>query len=185
MKSLSLHKPHAIIMVGVTGSGKTFFAKKFAETFNAPYVGLEDILPFAYDYAAAQELVYNQLEQLVKTNLSIVVDGDTASRQNRTELARAIRDVGYVPMIVWVQTDPETAQQRISRDKNKRSVDFDAQMKRFSPPHPSEKPVVISGKHTYASQAKIVLKHLSAPRADTPLQTQPPARPSGQNIVVR
>ncbi len=185
MKSLSLHKPHAIIMVGIPGSGKTFFAKKFADTFNAPYVSIDDILPLSYDTDAAVVLLHSQLNELLKTNMSVVLEAETSSRQQRVELAKGFRDAGYIPMFVWVQTDPDTAYQRLARSKDKRGVDFEKLLKRFSAPHETEKPVVISGKHTYASQAKIVLKHLSAPRTEISTQSTPPVRLSGQSIVVR
>jgi hypothetical protein len=51
-----------------------------------------------------------------------------------------------------------------------------------------EKPVVISGKHTYATQARIVLKHLAAPRGQAPPQTPPNDRgdpPGRRNIIIR
>lgn len=176
MKSLSLSRPHAIIMVGIPGSGKTFFSKKFSETFHAPRVALEDITPHAASLEAAAELARQQVEELLKTGQSVILELSTEARQNRTELAKLLRDHGYEPLFVWVQTDNATAMQRAAKSSGHTAESFEAHVKRFSAPHLAEKPVVISGKHTYATQAKIILKRLSAPRAEISTHSKPPTR---------
>ena len=182
MKSLSLNQPHAIVMVGIPGSGKTFFATKFSDTFHAPLVSVESILPHAESVEAAHKLADKQLEELLKTNQSLVLEMAASTRTERMDLAKRLRAKGYAPLVVWVQTDPETARQRVAKDKSKDEGQFDGQVRRFTPPHESEKPLVISGKHTYASQAKVVLKRLSAPRADISSHKHAPVR--GQNSIV-
>lgn len=184
MKSLSLHQPHAIIMVGIPGSGKTFFASKFSETFKAPLVSVERIAPHVENEASAHTLAQIQLEELLKTNQSLVLEVPSGSRTERMSLAKKLRSHDYVPLVVWVQTDTETARQRLARDKAKDESVFDGQVRRFSAPHVSEKPLVISGKHTYASQAKAVLKRLSAPRAEISAHKQTPVQRRG-SITVR
>ncbi|MEO7904367.1 MAG: hypothetical protein ABIR91_01085, partial [Candidatus Saccharimonadales bacterium] len=49
--------------------------------------------------------------------------------------------------------------------------EYDRVVKRFNAPLPTETFIVISGKHTYASQAKVVLKRLSTPRTEIINQT--------------
>jgi len=165
MKSLSLTQPHAIVMVGIPGSGKTFFAKQFSDTFNAPYVTINDILPHTKDEQSAHTVTHQHLDELLKTKASVVVEVDTATRTARRELATRLRNAGYKPLIVWVQTDPDAAFARHKRSGQSDET-FDGQIRRFSPPHESENPVVLSGKHTFATQARVILKHLSAPRAE-------------------
>lgn len=195
MKSLSLAQPHIILMVGVPGSGKSFFAESFAQTFNAPYVSLEKIIPYASDEAGATTLLQHYADELLKTQRSIIVEGGTDTRVEREKLVRKAKAAGYETLIVWVQTDPATAKGRSVRDsKNKTNrtltaADYDRTVKRFTPPSNLEKPTVISGKHTYATQAKIVLKKLSATRteisahASAPVRTEERSRRS--NIIVR
>lgn len=165
MKSLSLNQPHAIVMVGIPGSGKSFFAKQFSDTFNAPYIAINDILPHAKNEQAAHVVARRQLDELLKTKLSMIVELDTTTRTARRELAAKLRGSGYKPLIVWVQTDPDAAFTRHKRSGNSEES-FDGQIRRFSPPHESENPIVLSGKHTFATQARVILKHLSAPRAE-------------------
>jgi predicted kinase len=192
MKSLSLSQPHLIIMTGVPGSGKSFFAEKFADTFHAPYVNYE-IISSLCDPTAANELFYYQIHELLKTQQTIIVEGLSDTRTERSELTRKARTSGYTPLLLWVQTDPSTAKNRITRvTKNKPNrtlapEEYDHEAKRFTPPNAIEKPVVVSGKHTYATQAKVILKKLSAPRTEisahtTPIATREPGR---RNITVR
>lgn len=195
MKSLSLTQPHLIVMVGVPGSGKSFFAEKFAETFNAPYVSLEKITPFTTSSSDASHLMQQQTAELLKTRQSIIIEGDTDTRTERDRLARQARMAGYETLLVWVQTDPATAKSRSIRetkDKTNRTMsidEYDRIVKRFTPPSVIEKPTVISGKHTYATQAKIVLKKLSAPRAEISTHDIAPVRQEERsrrnNIIVR
>jgi len=186
MKHLSLTKPHVIVMVGIPGSGKTFFAEKFADTFHAPYVSREKIAALAPD--AADALAEQQLDELLKTGKSIIFEGNTDTRVSRTDLARKARLAGYEVLLVWPQTDIATAKQRTIKAYSISSDDYDKMVRRFTPPTLPEKPVVISGKHTYASQAKVVLQRLSGPRAEISTHNTPPTRgeqSTRRNVTIR
>ncbi|MDB5187192.1 MAG: hypothetical protein JWM07_664 [Candidatus Saccharibacteria bacterium] len=195
MKSLSLAQPHIIVMVGVPGSGKSFFAENFAQTFNAPYVSLEKIIPYTTSDDDAMTLMQQYVDELLKTNRSFIIEGGTDTRIEREKLARKAKAAGYESLIVWVQTDPATARVRSIRDiKNKvnrtlTAVEYDRIVKRFTAPNSLEKPTVISGKHTYATQARIILKKLSADRTEISTHTTAPVRPVERsrrnNIIVR
>jgi predicted kinase len=170
MKSLSPSQPHAIIMVGIPGSGKSFFAEKFAETFHAPYISnrvIQELGGAIPSTTNAVSLAF--LKEVCKTKQSVVFDGDAATRADRTKIAQIAKRAGYGTLFVWVQTDPATAKTRSTRGTKETpptiSVEqFDQTVKRFTPPNALEKPIVISGKHTFATQAKIILKRLSEPR---------------------
>ncbi len=197
MKSLSLTQPHIIIMVGVPGAGKSFFAEKFAETFNAPYLSLEKIIPFTTTDQDASKLMQHQFTELLKTHKTFIVEGDTDVRTDRDRLARQAKHAGYETLIVWVQTDPVTAKTRSVRaakgkiNRTLTSDEYDRIVKRLTLPNVTEHPTVISGKHTYATQAKIVLKKLSStttrPEISThdraPVRTEERARRN--NIIIR
>jgi len=169
MKSLRPNQPHLIIVVGLPGSGKSFFAEKFAETFNAPYINTEKVAQLAgCNDSQASTVVNYQLDELLKTNASIIFEGETNARTDRMALAKKALGAGYKLLVVWVQTDPLTAKNRVTkpaRNKTNRTLtedEYDRIAKRFTTPNATEHPVVISGKHTYATQVKIVLKKLSS-----------------------
>lgn len=149
------------MMVGVPGSGKSFFAEQFAGTFNAPYIDSLILEEHSRDEQAAGALIGFVLGELTKTKSSFVFEGNSDSRVRRTEFAAWARNKGYVPLFIWVQVDMATALSRSVRSGSMNKDEFEQALRGFSAPHETEKAIVISGKHTYASQAKVVLKKLS------------------------
>lgn len=160
MHTLHLNRPYAIMMVGIPGSGKSFFATKFAETFGAPYIDSLALEKNARDEQASSELLGLVLGELAKTGKSFVFEGNSDTRVRRTEFASWARSRNYLPLFIWVQLDQATALDRTLRSKSMDRHEFARILKDFSAPHPTEKPIVVSGKHTYASQVKSVLKRL-------------------------
>lgn len=196
MKSLHLNKPHLLVVVGIPGSGKTFFAEKFAETFNMPYIhyqALQLTPQTPLDEAETAEIAGTMYRELVKTNQTIIVEGPGASRAERDALARLARQSGYEFLLIWVQTEPASARSRavkgVRGGTNHTMSDemFESEAKRFSPLHKSERSIVISGKHTYPSQAKIVLKRLVEPNIDARRGTPTilAVRPASSRIVLK
>ncbi len=182
MKNLQLTKPHLITVVGIPGSGKTFFAEKFAETFSAPFLNHAVIRHCIEDDDAAETLFDHMLDQLLRTKQTVLVEGVGGARVERQHIAARARANGYEPLFIWVQTEPVTAEIRATKgvrgQKNDNLISreqFETGVKHFTPLHTTEKYMVISGKHTYASQAKIVLKKLVEPRAAT--SPRAPERP--------
>jgi predicted kinase len=187
MKSLHLSRPHAIMMVGIPGSGKSFFARQFSDTFHTPYIDYNDIGSRALDGGASGELTLLFLREIAKTGQTFLFEGSSDTRTNRTEFAKWARAHGYTPLFVWTQTDPATSLKRTLKAKHISRDDFATIIRDFSPPHPDEKPVVISGKHTYASQARTVLAHLGAdnrPKQPAPTR-QPGPIPPKRNVIIR
>lgn len=188
MKPLTTATPHVIIMVGIPGAGKSAFAEHFAKTFQAPLISLSQLMQTGkVNATTATALSAVLLEELLKTQRTLIFDGPTYTKASRIDLVRYISAAGYQPLLVWVQTESVEAKRRATKrrpDNTQLTPDeFDSAIKRFTPPTVAEKPVVISGKHTYASQLKIVLKRLAGQaRPETPDLPRP--RPS-RNIILR
>lgn len=190
MKSLSLSRPLVIMVVGLPGSGKSFFARQFSDMFGAPLVSADfvrhTLFPeskyTAEEDAYVQTLTQNQLAELLKTSKTIVVDGGANTRAQRTVIEREAKAHGYGTLIVWVQTDEPTTITRSLKRNAKRQADvlnsplsvdaYKRLKKQFGAPGRFENVIVISGKHTYATQARVVLKKLVAPR-DTIIVNRP------------
>lgn len=189
MKSLSLSQPLLLIIIGTPGAGKTYFARQFSQTFMAPRVSLETVLACLPEELSEKQkqdasllLVNQQCNELLKTHKTIILDGVGLSRSERMQWRKVAKEHGYDTLLVWVQTDPSTARYR-SLNRNGKKVDdsgrsalseeyFTKRTKQFTAPSPTESHVVISGKHTYASQAKVVLKKLVGPREES-MKNQP------------
>ena len=182
MKSLNLAQPQMLMIVGNPGAGKSFFARQFSETFDAPVVSVDrirfelfEVPTFSNDEIdlVARVAAYI-IEELLKTKRSFVIDGSCNTRAERTRLGQLARKSGYSAPVIWVQTDIVTCRARaLKRNPDKRSDDafnpslteqtFDGLVRRFTEPT-HEKHIVISGKHTYGTQAKMVLRKLVAER---------------------
>jgi hypothetical protein len=198
------------MIIGLPGAGKSFFARHFSDTFGAPLVTADQLR-----FELFEKSKYNQLEnglvkrltdlqltELVKTKSSILVDGICNSRTERQDLEQFAAQHNYGTLLVWVQTDEPTSKARATRRTAKRPGDeyntsltpeqFAAFTKRFVPPA-KEDYVVISGKHTYTTQAKAVLRKLSAPRVEKAQEAHqqeathlrvPVAQPR-RNVIIR
>lgn len=182
MKSLSLARPLVIMVIGLPGSGKSFFARQFADMFSAPLVSTDFVrhaLAPSSSYAPQEDalvgaLTHNEINELLKTGKTFVIDGGVNSRAARIAIERLATKQGYGRMLIWVQTDEPTSVTRAVKRSSKRKTDelnspmsvdvFERYKKQFSVPSPTENVVVISGKHTFPTQARVILKKLVAPR---------------------
>jgi len=199
MKSLSLSKPHIVIIVGIPGAGKSYFADYFSDTFNAPLISLDKISKKLFGHRTFNEkeksilarISGHFIDELLKTKQTIVLDGLSETRTDRQAIAKKAHQEGYETLLVWVQTESAAAKNRVVKAAKGQAPimtteQFDSALKRFSPPHTLEKAVVISGKHTHASQLKIVLGRLVTSRAELPISTVVPQRTNAhQKILIR
>lgn len=172
MKPLTTARPHAIILIGIPGSGKSMFAERFAETFQAPLINISKLKRVAsLDTEQAAKTASMVIGEIQKTKKTYLLEGVGQRRQERQELVRQCAAAGYQALFVWVQTDLREALRRarkpiIKGGSGMTESEFDAAAQRFQAPSDREPFVVMSGKHTYATQLKVVLKQLAAPRAE-------------------
>lgn len=198
MKSLSLSKPHLVVVVGIPGAGKSFFANKFSETFHAPLVSTDELKKYVASDSDTggpknnklKDLAELMLVELLKAKRTIVYDGLLSTRKDRQDIVSIAKKAGFQPLFVWVQTEPGSAKQRATRKSAGKSAitaeQFDAELAKFSDLKRDENYVVISGKHTFATQLKIVLRRLVESRIGTPESTtQILPRPSVRSRYLR
>jgi predicted kinase len=176
-----------IVVVGVPGVGKSFFARRFAETFSAPLVS-EDKIRYTlfsnHTYSKNENVMVDQVSRLIIDELLVngktfVLDGGYNSRVSRDNITRLASQYGFQTLIVWVQTDELIARRRaqnrsikVAGDQYKQSLtpeQWESMAKAFTPPdigNREKNTIVISGKYTYAGQAKNVLKKIVEARTD-------------------
>ncbi len=174
MKSLNLTKPHLIVVVGIPGAGKTFFGQQFSTTFNAPYLKYDELYEFSNDESAIQSIWDFLLDKLAQTKQTLVLEGPGATKLDRRQLSELAYAYGYQTLYIWVQTEPNTAQMRATKGVGRvkplyplSGKEFEERAAIFEPLNAAENYMVISGKHTYASQAKNVLQKLTQTRSQS------------------
>ena len=180
MKSLDLSKPHAIFMIGIPGSGKTYFANKFSETFGAPFINTSKIRNRIYktptfsksEESIVENIAEDFLDEALKCNKTVIFEGSLELKKNRQEIERKVKKLGYESIFVWVQTDKNEAKRRATKVQNENinqtvmsSEMFERAVKRFTAPSKNDKVAVISGKHTYSTQLRAILRHLASSNA--------------------
>ncbi len=196
MKPSEATKPHLIVMVGIPSSGKSFFAEHFAETFKAPIVSFDQLRKQIFSnptFSKDEDEIINKvasyfLDEVLKTKKTAILESHTNLHSERMAITKNAHSAGYEPLFIWVQTEIQEAQKRATKtcvEKPALTIDeFNKKLKQFSPPHKLEKAIVISGKHTYASQLKIVLKHLIQPLPEN--KSTNPVHPSkSRNFLIR
>lgn len=168
MKRLQLQKPHVLIVVGLPGAGKTFFASQFSDMFHAPYLDYGRYRQVIGEPQTANELASDAYSQLLRTRQTLLIEGIGDKKLERREIVKNAHTHGYGVLFVWVQTDPQTSEHRsvYSKTATISAHEFAARATQFELIGSPETYVVISGKHTFATQAKVVLKKLVAAKTD-------------------
>ena len=179
MEALTLSSPMIIEVVGLPGSGKSFFANQFANTFGAAIVSQDKIrwtLFANHTYSDNENAMVDQvadllITELLRTKKTFVLDGGYNTAASRHTLAARAHKNGYRVLTIVVQTDEPTSRRRATKRSDKKPGDvykqsltdeqFDLAKKEYEEPATtSADVVVISGKHTYNTQAKIVLRKM-------------------------
>lgn len=152
------------MVFGAPGCGKTTFAEKFAKKYSLAYYNLDEIRE---EYNFSHEAILSILEIITKAKQSIVIEGELKTEKDRTEIRNILRAQGYKPTLVWVQTDFATIKMRLrSKYKTikKAKEIYDTAVAEMEAPADFEKPVILSGKHTFETQNKHVLAGLAKAR---------------------
>ncbi|ASF46206.1 AAA family ATPase [Methylovulum psychrotolerans] len=105
-------QPQLVIVGGANGTGKTTFARQYAQTENLPYLGADDIAfqlapsnPAAVRVAAGREFS-RRLSVALKTQQSLVIESTLSGGSLARTIAKA-REDGYLITIVFVFLDSE------------------------------------------------------------------------------
>ena len=154
-------KPRALLVFGAPCSGKTTFAESFAHKFDLAYYDLDKLMD---EHGFSREIALLVIEQILKTKQTIIIEGCLNTELERTEMRNLLRSHGYVPALIWVQTDFSTIKLRLKsrfRSMAKAKAFYDQSVSEVEAPTDIEKPIILSGKHTFETQTKHVLLGLA------------------------
>jgi predicted kinase len=178
MTKLTLTKPTLILLYGLPGSGKTYFARQLCEDISAAHVQGDRIRYELFEEPRfdrqeneiVEHLMQYMTEEFLNAGISVVYDTNAMRLSERRALRDMARRVKAQPLLIWLQIDIESAFTRVvKRDRRKTDdkyavpVDrttFESLISRMQNPNATEDYMVISGKHTFATQRSAIIKKL-------------------------
>lgn len=154
-------RPRALLIFGAPCSGKTTFGEKFAKKFGLAFYDLDELKE---KYSFSRENILIILEQVLKTRHTILIEGELKTEKDRDEIRTLLKNNGYEPSLIWIQTDVSTIRSRLkSRFKNvaKAKEVYEKAVSEIEAPTESERPIILSGKHTFETQTRHVITGLA------------------------
>jgi predicted kinase len=178
MTKVTPTKPLLIMLYGLPGAGKTYFARQLCENIHAAHVQGDRIRGELFQeprYDQQENTVVNQLMEymageFLSSGVSVVYDTNVLRASQRHHLREMARKVGAKPLVVWFQVDLETAYLRTAKRDRRRSDDryaapmtqplFKNIASHMQNPASSEDYIVVSGKHLFATQLNAMMKRM-------------------------
>ena len=165
------------MLYGYPGAGKTHFASELSKAMEAAHVQGDRIRSELFEspqYTKQEDEIVAHLmeymaEEFMSAGVSVIFDTNATRVVQRRTLRDIARKMKGKSLIVWLQTDQESAMARIAGRDRRRNDD------KFARPYTKDafklvvgsmqKPqnedyVVISGKHTFAMQRNAIIKKL-------------------------
>lgn len=161
MEGNKKNRPRGILVFGAPCSGKTTFAEKFASKFSLAYYNIDELME---EYGFDRQAILLVLELVLRTRQTIIIEGGLDTESERTEMRNMLRNNGYDPALVWVQTDVATIRMRLKkryRSVAKAKKYFEETTAEMEAPSEFEKPIILSGKHTFETQNRHVIAGLA------------------------
>ncbi len=170
------NKPVLLLLYGFPGAGKTNFATNITQTLDCAHVHSDRIRNELFEeprYDEQEEGIITHLmdymtEEFLNAGISVIYDASMSRKADRHAMRELARKRNARTLLVWFQIDPDTAFTRLkNRDRRKSAdkyalqyseSDFRHYASRMQHPEPTEDYVVVSGKHTFASQKTAVFK---------------------------
>ena len=126
-----------IMVMGLPGSGKSFFAKRFAEELGAEYISSDALrieMGLRGKYLPeGKTVIYLKMAEkakdLIKINKDVVLDATFFQKKYR-ELTYSIAEANRVPLyLILVQADESIIQQRLSVPRKDSEADHSVYLK--------------------------------------------------------
>lgn len=171
-------KSFLLLFYGYPGSGKTYFARQFADNVQMAHLQADRIRGELFEkprYDKQENGIVTHLmdymtEEFLSAGLSVAYDLTAARTAQRKHICEIARRNHATPILIWFQMDQDTAFSRnIKRDRRRADDKYAASLDRTSfeeligkmqNPTPQEEYVVISGKHLFNTQQSAVISKL-------------------------
>jgi predicted kinase len=171
-------KPFLLLFYGYPGSGKTYFARQFADNVQMAHLQADRIRGELFDEprydkqenSIVRHLMNYMTEEFLAAGLSVAYDMPAVRSKQRRELYELAKRYRAQPVLVWFQMDQDTAFSRNQKRDRRRADDkyaamldrtsFEDNIGQMQNPGPGEHYVVISGKHLFNMQQSAVISAL-------------------------
>ena len=154
-------KPRALLVFGAPCSGKSTFSEKFAAKFD---LALYDFDELRVKYRLTRKNILLIIKLIAHTGKTIIIEGGLSTEKEREEIRNILRNAGYDPSLIWIQTDVTTIRNRLKvryKSVEKAKEVYETEVAHLEAPSEIESPIILSGKHTFETQTKHVLAGLA------------------------
>jgi len=166
------------MLYGFPGAGKTFFARQICEHLAATHVQSDRIRAELFPnptYSKDENHVVLSLMnymagEFLNAGVSVVYDVNAMRASQRRTMRNMAAKTGAETILVWLQIDPETAFLRTAKRDRRKQDDHYAQLLdrggfeqlavHMQNPEPTERYLVVSGKHVFGTQKSAFFRHL-------------------------
>ena len=177
MPKLQPNKPLLFLLYGFPGSGKTHFARQLVDHVNCAHVQADRLRSELFEsptYSQDENTVVTHMmnymtEEFLNAGVSVIYDDNADRIGKRQALRNMARKRKAEPVLIWLQTDLESAYARLQQRDRRKTDDRYAQVfdkdgfeqgsARMQNPK-NEDFIVISGKHTFTTQKNAVVRRL-------------------------
>jgi hypothetical protein len=178
VQKISTNKPVLILLYGLPGAGKTYFARNLSANFEAAVIHSDRIRNELFEeprYDEQEDDIVTHLmnymsEEFLGAGVNVIYDTNAMRKSQRHGLRELARKKQAKTLVVWFQVDADTAYNRL-RNRDRRTADdkyaidysqteFRKYASKMQQPEMTEDYVVVSGKHNYTGQKNAFFKKL-------------------------
>ncbi len=126
-----------IVVMGLPGSGKSYFAKRLVERLDQPYLSSDAVrkeINMMGRYESGQRLsVYENMAEKAKAilqeNKSLVVDATFQYSESRQLFSRLAEDLGIKLACIYIWAEEKLIEDRLSQKREDSEADFEVYQK--------------------------------------------------------
>lgn len=178
MNKVTFNKPVLICFYGYPGSGKSYVARNLEQVLQVARVSADHIRHElfsrprydAQENAIVAHLMNYMTEEFLKAGVGVIYDTNVVRAAYRRRLHELAKKHHSEYLLIWPQINAENAFARTQR-RDRRLLDdkysekqtkdtFERRMALMQNPQANENYMVISGKHSFASQKNAILSRL-------------------------
>jgi len=160
-----------IIVFGLPGSGKSYFASKLAERINARYVNSDVIRRELFDvrkYSREEKMnVYNamfrEMKKAILQNKSIVLDATFYKRSIRNKFIEVVNEIGKRIIFIEIRAELKIITERLSRKRENSEADYSVylQIKEVFEPMEEEHLILRSTQENIDKMLIMAINHMN------------------------